>query len=241
MMRAMRYPAFSMKTLTLAALLTLNAFSSAQAQSITYSTDKHTTPVAESSIRLLGKGYADKKDPTRSIALACIAVRKDEQCAQARFVYWQGQEANYIGQGFYIPYHLNKEGKEVINVEALQGALQILLQRTVGAHERAKYDRIFTIGAATAVTGVGLIVGIPLLGLIYSVLFILPRDETKGFKASNIAISAHDLDQVTRDQNGWNWSSEAKRIKTKLFDRVVSDLVETETEKNFYKVPRWQL
>ena len=221
-------------------LFALLSLGTSFAQSITYSTAKETTPVTETSIRLLGKGYVDKSDESRSIALACIAVRKDEQCEQARFVYWQGHEANFIGQGFYIPYTTDKNGAQIIDASALQGSLEILLRRTVGEHERRKSERFVAIGAATAVTGVGLVVGIPLLGLVYSVLFILPREGVEGFKASSIAISAHNLDQVTRDQNGWSWSQKPKRIKTKLFNRVIDDLTLPESQSNYYKVPRWQ-
>jgi len=75
----------------------------------------------------------------------------------------------------------------------------------------------------TAVTGVGVVVGVPALAAIYSPA-LLTSHRWNVFKPENIGSSASQLSQISLDQKGWNWIQKQKMLKAGVFALLLDDL-----------------
>ncbi len=195
----------------------------AQAHATSFEGTKEPIPVGSEPIYLLGKGYADKKDPGHSLAFACVAFRTDGQCRLGRFVEWKNQVANYIGYAIVLQYKFDNERNEVPDMRAIKYDVSSLFVQTQMHNEAAKEARLLMIVGATTATVIGFVVGMPFFGVAYTAMFLV-SEGTAGVKLSENGISSAKLERVTHDQNGWNWTTRPKKLRSKTFKMMIKDL-----------------
>ena len=203
--------------------------SGAHAQIGYYSTDSTVVPVQDETLRLLGRGYVDKRNPDAMFALACIQLREDQQCGQARFVVWKNKdEAFYVHQGFHLHYTTNAQGKQVLDLKKLKEVIEFTLVYTTMKAERTKYDRLLIKVVAPLAVTMGIVAGMPWFGALYVPLLLSSEHGVNAYGKGSFAVSFDQMMTVVRDQNGWNWSSRPKRMKHKGFQTVIKDLTENQ-------------
>lgn len=200
-------------------------------------------PVTDPSIRLLGKGMADRREH-HALALACVddksAATAPSACQRHRFLvavasnrqlYWIGPEFT-LAEGETMKEHLRAIGKE--SRKYIPASRQIILYAGTVV---AGVAIIATAGSTAGVTAAGVPKGMILaaagLGILVAPFLIsmYTHGQRTGWHDYGM-VSEYMLGDVAnaksvRDQSGWNWEDRPRKINHGYFERLLRAIDET--------------
>lgn len=187
----------------------------------------------QTTLTLMGRGIKNRKGEV--IAVACVGNKKADStqrsCKLAQHVYFSGPQANpiLVGPVFAISKKedpTNKETRHALRRES--NAFKKFRWRTYGRNQAFIYATVDVLFGFYWLLQMTWTYHIPSMGVSPAVLFshgaIVPL--LLGFAvaflvcplAKGPSFSKTKASRMMRDQNGWNWSIEQKRVTRKTFD-----------------------